>query len=59
MLKDLYYGQAVQKVLKDSAELKPACLSELAGVESRTSMKTLYLLRHAKSSWDDRASDGL
>ncbi|MBK7392184.1 MAG: histidine phosphatase family protein [Chloracidobacterium sp.] len=27
----------------------------MLGVESPTSMKTLYLLRHAKSSWDDPA----
>ena len=29
------------------------CRFASAGVKSRTSMKTLYLLRHAKSSWDD------
>ena len=31
------------------------CRFAARGVESRTSMKTLYLLRHAKSSWDEPA----
>ncbi|MBK8303684.1 MAG: histidine phosphatase family protein [Pyrinomonadaceae bacterium] len=31
------------------------CRFATAGVKSRASMKTLYLLRHAKSSWDDPA----
>lgn len=31
------------------------CRFASAGVKSRASVKTLYLLRHAKSSWDDPA----